>query len=78
MAHDGGSMTPSVWMEARCGSVSGFRSDNWHKPENCQETAEGGFFSTITGARVHTLSQGWTISDGEWWCPACTRKLRGE
>lgn len=68
--------TPSIWMEARCGSVASVTSPNWVMPEDCHQTAmEGGFFSSITRARVHFQKHGWKIIDGEWWCPVCAAIL---
>jgi len=68
--------TPSVWMEARCGSVCSVTSPNWTMPDACHQTArDGGFFSSITPARKHFFAQGWRIIDGEWWCPICAKEL---
>lgn len=72
--------TPSVWMEARCGTVASVTSDNWTgmaMPICCQ-TADGGFFSDIRSARKHFERQKWKIIDGEWWCPNCARMLSGK
>lgn len=69
--------TPSIWMEARCGTVASVTSENWGIPDGCHETAmDGGFFSSIPRARKHFLRQGWGIAHGEWWCPVCYKLLR--
>lgn len=69
-------LTPSIWMEARCGSVCSVTGPNWIKPAKCHETCdEGGFFSDIRSARRHFLRQRWKIIDGEWWCPVCAKLL---
>lgn len=69
-------MTPSIWMEARCGSVCTNPGPNWRMPLDCHQTSEdGGFFSDIRSARQHFLRCGWRIIDGEWWCPVCARVL---
>lgn len=65
-------MTPSVWMEARCAGI--------HQPgdtRGCHETVQDGCFSTrLSVAARHFRSQGWTTSDGEWWCPVCSARRR--
>lgn len=69
-------MTPLIWMETRCATVSSVTSPNWTKPKNCHETArECGFFKDMRSARKHFLSIGWTIRDDDWWCPVCSRIL---
>lgn len=71
--------TPGIWMETRCGSVASVTSENWEKPKNCHETAfDGGFFSSISRARMHFEKQGWRIIDDEWWCPVCAKILQSK
>ena len=68
--------TPPVWMEARCGSVTGGGGNNWFLPDQCHQTAiDGGFFSPIAVARTHFIKCGWRIIDNEWWCPVCAKIL---
>ena len=68
---------PSVWVEGRCGSVTGGGGANWQMPEACHQTArEGGFFSSMVKVRKHHERQGWRIIDGEWWCPVCVKLLK--
>ena len=71
------SKTPHIWMEARCGSVTGGGSDNWEMPDYCYQTADGGFFVSVVKARKHFLKCRWSIIDDHWWCPVCTKILKG-
>lgn len=72
------SITPPVWMEARCASVCSNTGPNWQLPPDCHQTArDGGFFNSITTARKHFHGTGWRIIDGEWWCPVCAAILNG-
>lgn len=72
-----GKTYPLMWIEARCDGMPTAGGDKCGRID-CDETAPGGFYSSIALAVKETQRAGWLLTKGEWYCTRCRKRLKDD